>query len=392
MKLGQDPVLDDLRVQVRALVARHNPPSPSHTGARAPLDSDVPALRRWIAALYSEGLCGTSWPVEYGGLESVHPQHEAVVAEELIKLHAPTHLGAGLLAGAAIIAAGTQQQKDHFLPRIRSSEHLWCQLFSEPGAGSDLASLTTKARQEGDNFVINGQKVWTTVGQFADWGYLLARTSSEGAKQQGITAFAIDMRTPGVDVRPLREITGTCDFNEVFLRDVVVPAENVIGEVGGGWMVAMASLVKERSAAGGGIGLFSALDDLVEMARSVSVGGRLAISRDDVRQQLGKFVADTQVTSLLSAYRESRDLAGHGDAADAPLSKIFFSEVNLALAEYGMRLQGADGTRVEGDGRAFNDGWWQDAFLYARAFTIAGGANEVLRNMVAERGLGMPRK
>lgn len=392
MRLDEDAQLDVLRRRVRRLVEDAAPRlSGRRAGVRAPEETEVPALRTWTARLFAEGLAGVTWPVEYGGLADPHPAHESVVAEELARVGAPGPLGGGLLAAAALIQAGTDAQKDFFLPRIRAGEDIWCQLFSEPEAGSDLAGLRTRARRDGDFFVIDGQKVWTTNGQHADWGYLLARTDPDAPKHAGITAFALDMRSPGVGVRPLREITGTSDFNEVFLDDVRIPADKIIGAVNGGWPVAVASLAMERSGAGGGPTLFRALDDLVTLARSTFVDDTPAIHRDDVRQRIGALVADVHVNALVSAFAESRALAGCGDAADAPISKIMFSEVNLRLHELGMTMQGHDAVRVEADDKACADGWWQDAFLYARAFTIAGGTNEVLRNIIAERALGLPR-
>lgn len=391
MHLAQDAELDALRGRVRDLAARAAPARNSRAGVRAPEAHEVPDLRRWTALLFAEGLLGVNWPVEHGGSADAHPLHESVVTDELARAGAPGPVGGGLLAAAAMIASGTAAQQDFFLPRIRSGEHIWCQLFSEPDAGSDLASLRTRARRVGDEFVVDGQKVWTTNGQHADWGYLLARTNPDAPKHAGITAFALDMKSPGVSVRPLREITGTADFNEVFLDGVRIPAEGVIGEVDGGWAVTMASLAHERSSAGSGATLFAALDRVIGLASTVTVDGRPAIERDDVRQAIGKLVSDVHVNSLVSALGESRALHGSGDGGDAPVSKILFSEVNLALHEYGMQLQGHDGVRTEGDARARDDGWWQDAFLYGRAFTIAGGTNEVLRNVIAERVLGLPR-
>lgn len=391
MQLGQDAELDEVRRRVRELAAQHAPPRNRHTGVRAPEADEVPALRKWTQQLFSEQLLGVHWPVEYGGLAHPHPLYESAVYDELIRVGAPGPVGGGLLAAAAIIASGTAAQKDYFLPRIRSGEHIWCQLFSEPDAGSDLAGLRTRARRSDDHFVVDGQKVWTTNGQYADWGYLLARTDPDAPKHAGITAFALDMSTPGVTVRPLREITGTADFNEVFLDEVRIPVSQVIGEVNQGWAVTTASLVLERSAAGSGASLFGALDRLARLAADVPLDGHPAIDRDDVRQAIGGFVADVHVNSLVSAYGDSRALHGSADAADAPVSKILFSEINLALHEYGLELQGADGVRVEGDTFVHDLGWWQDAFLYARAFTIAGGTNEVLRNVIAERALGLPR-
>lgn len=391
MQLGQDTELETLRGRVRELAVREAPVRHGRAGVRAPEDHEVPALRAWTARLFSEQLLGVNWPLAYGGLPDPHPLHESVVADELVRVGASGPVGGGLLAAAAIIASGTAAQQDFFLPRIRSGEHIWCQLFSEPEAGSDLAGLRTRARRDGDDFVVDGQKVWTTNGQHADWGYLLARTDPDAPKHAGITAFALDMTTPGVSVRPLREITGTADFNEVFLDGVRIPAANVIGEVDRGWAVTTASLAHERSSAGSGAALFGALDRLARLAGEVVRDGRPAIERDDIRQRIGGFVADVHVNALVSAFGESRALHGSGDVGDAPVSKILFSEVNLGLHDFGMQLQGHDGVRVEGDNRVFDQGWWQDAFLYGRAFTIAGGTNEVLRNLIAERALGLPR-
>jgi alkylation response protein AidB-like acyl-CoA dehydrogenase len=391
VKLGQDPEVEELRNRLRAFLAQHPHGVRGRTGVRAPEPEELPALRAWAALLYEQGFMGVYWPAEWGGSPDAHPLHEAVVRDELALVNAPVPVGAGALAAGALIEFGSDEQKKEYLPRIRAAEHIWCQLFSEPGAGSDLASLRTRARREGDYFVVDGQKVWTTNGQHADMGYLLARTDPDAAKHAGITAFALDMRTAGVDVRPLREITGTSDFNEVFLDSVRIPVENVIGEINNGWRVATASLVHERSGVGGGVALLQALNDLRDVATQVERAGVPAIENHEVRQTLGRFVAETQVNALLAAQVESRALHGTGDSADAPVSKIFFSEINLAMAEYGTVLQGADGLRVEGDSRALAEGWWQDAFLYARAYTIAGGANEVLRNLIAERALGMPR-
>ncbi|OBH44198.1 acyl-CoA dehydrogenase family protein [Mycobacterium mantenii] len=391
MQLAQDAELDALRERVRTLAAQYAPPRHERSGVRAPDAHDVPALRQWTEILFARHLLGVHWPVEYGGLADPHPLHESVVTDELIRVGAPGPVGGGLLAAAAIIASGSTAQKDYFLQRIRSGEHIWCQLFSEPDAGSDLAGLRTRARRDGDHFVVDGQKVWTTNGQHADWGYLLARTDPDAPKHAGITAFALDMTTPGVSVRPLREITGTADFNEVFLDAVRIPADRVIGEINQGWAVTTASLARERSSAGSGASLFGALDRLAKLAGSVTRDGRPAIDHEDVRQTIGGFVADVHVNSLVSAFGESRALHGTGDAADAPVSKILFSEINLALHEFGVQLQGHDGVRIQGDAHVHDDGWWQDAFMYARAFTIAGGTNEVLRNVIAERALGLPR-
>ena len=393
MRFDYSPELEDYRAEVRAFIARYGPGPRKHVGVRAPDPGQVPALRAWVARLYAAGYLGQTWPVEYGGRPGATIEHTFIVAEEIARARTWGEIGAGALAAGAILSFGSEQQRQRYLPRIRSGEDLWCQLFSEPGAGSDLASLKTRAVRDGDHYVVNGQKVWTTNGHHADLGYLLARTNPDVAKQAGITAFALDMRTPGVDVRPLREITGTSDFNEVFLDNVRIPADQVIGEVDNGWRVANASLGHERSGVGArAVELYAQLDDLVELARrTTTAAGRPAITDGATRQRIGQLAALAHVTDVMSKAVQSRIANGTEDAADGPLAKVFYSEVNLAMIEFGVALQGVGGMAVEGDPQAYADGWWQDAYLYARAYTIAGGANEVLKTVVAERALGLPR-
>ncbi|CDR17959.1 acyl-CoA dehydrogenase family protein [Streptomyces iranensis] len=393
MRLDTSPELDAFRNRVRAFITDHAPGIKAHTGVRAPEPSLVPAIRAWMAQLYAEGFLGIDWPEQYGGRPDAHPLEAFIVAEELTRARTWEPIGAAALAAAAVIKYGSKEQQGHFLPRIRGAVDIWCQLFSEPGAGSDLAALSTRARREGDEFVIDGQKVWTTNGQHADVGYLLARTDPEAPKHKGITAFALDMRSPGVDIRPLREITGTTDFNEVFLDGVRIPADRVIGEVDDGWRVAMSSLAHERTGvAGHAAELFLYLDDVLGVAANASVAEGPALDDASVRQDIGRLATRVHVNNLMNKLQQSQMLAGREDPAAAPLGKIFFGETNLALAEFGMALQGADALLTEGDPDAVSGGWWQDAFLYARAYTIAGGANEVLRTVVAERALGLPRE
>lgn len=386
MRLESTPELAAFREKVRAFVAEHAPGVKTHAGVRAPDPELMPAIRAWTAKLYEAGFLGIDWPAEYGGRPDAHPLEAFVVAEEIARARTWPPVGAATLASAAVIEFGTDEQRARFLPRIRTCADVWCQLFSEPGAGSDLAALRARARRDGDVFVVDGQKVWTTNGQHADMGYLLARTDPDAPKHRGITAFALDMRSPGVDIRPLREITGTTDFNEVFLDGVRIPAANVIGEVNNGWRVAMSSLGHERSGvAARGVELFAMLDDLLRLAED-----RRATEDSATRQTIGELATRAHVNAAMVALAQSRMLDHTEGPADAALGKIFFSELNHDLAAFGMRLQGADGLLAGPD--AVAGGWWQDAHLYSRAYTIAGGANEVLLTQVAERGLGLPRE
>ncbi|MFJ4828673.1 acyl-CoA dehydrogenase family protein [Streptomyces sp. NPDC088747] len=394
MRLESSPELEAFRERVRAFVAERAPGVKPHAGVRAPDPELIPAIRAWTAALFEAGYLGSEWPAEYGGRDTRADLREAfVVAEEIARARTWEPIGAGTLAAAALIEFGTPDQRAYHLPRIRRAEDIWCQLFSEPGAGSDLASLATRARRDGDEYVIDGQKVWTTNGQHADVGYLLARTDPDVPKHQGITAFALDMRTPGIDIRPLREITGSCDFNEVFLDSVRVPASRVIGSPGEGWKVANSSLAHERGGvAARGVELRGQLDDILALAGERDASGGPGIEDSAVRRSIGNLAARVHVADLMSKAAQSRMAHGTDDVADAPLVKVFFSEANHAAAELALALQGTDGLLTEGEPGAVADGWWQDAFLYARAYTIAGGANEVLRTVVAERALGLPRE
>ncbi len=385
--------LEALRAEVRRFVAEKMPVVKFKAGvARAPEPEELPALRRWCADLFEAGYLGADWPAEWGGRPDRDPLEDFVVEEELARAGAPSTVGAFKLAAGAILEFGTREQQERHLPRIRRCEEIWCQLFSEPGAGSDLASLQTRARFDGDAWVVDGQKVWTTNAAAADLGYLLARTEPDAPKHGGISAFALDMRAPGVEVRPLREMTGTSDFNEVFLSGVRVPPENLIGERGQGWEVATASLRHERAGiASRGVQFEEKLAALLDLARRSRRAGRPAIEDAGVRQQLARLHARTRISTWGNYVRLTHALRGEFHVEDAPIGKIWASELNLDMARFALDLQGADGVLVEGDPDAVDAGRWQDEFLYARAMTIAGGSNEIMRNLISERALGMPR-
>ncbi len=376
------------RARVRAFIAAHAPAIRIRRGHRSPEEDDLAALREWTAALYREGFYGADWPPEWGGTAGADPYRQAVVVEELARANAPTPIGAGYLASRAVLAHGSEEQKRLFLPRIRSGEHLWCQLFSEPGAGSDLASLQTRAVRDGDAFVVSGQKVWTTNGHHADLGFLLARTEPEAPKHAGITAFALDMHAPGVTVRPLRELTGTADFNEVFLDGVRVPGSALIGQPGQGWAVATEALAHERLANTGlPIRLQLLFEDLLALA---SANG--AVHDPRVRQALARSSVNVRLSRVASDAALSRIRSGQAGAVDGPVNKVFSSETNVGLTDLSVSVAGLRGLLDEQDPTALDAGRWVDDFLYARALPIAGGTNEVMRNVIAERGLGLPRE
>jgi alkylation response protein AidB-like acyl-CoA dehydrogenase len=378
---------DEYRATLRAFLADHRPALQwkQRTGLRVPdRAADVELLRAYAAAVYDAGYVLARFSSDH-----LDPYEQRVLEQELGAAGVPHVLGNPLVAGA-LKHFGTEEQRAAYLPRIARGDHIWTQLFSEPDAGSDLTSLQTRAQRDGDDYVVVGQKVWSTWAQWSDYGYLLARTEPvEGPG--GISAFILDMRSPGVEVRPLREMTGTTDFNEVFFDGVRVPAANMIGAPGEGWRVAGASLAEERSSVGGGGGP-DPVERLVEVARRHSRGGVRALDDGAVRQQIGAFAARARIQRHLGQRVATKAAKGQITPGDAPVSKIWFSELNLEMAEAALALQGARSMATEGDELSFEDGRWQDAFLYARAWTIAGGSNEIMRNLIAERGLGLPRE
>jgi alkylation response protein AidB-like acyl-CoA dehydrogenase len=282
---------------------------------------------------------------------------------------------------------GTIAQQEQLLPRIRSFTDLWCQLFSEPEAGSDLAALRTRATRDGDEWVVDGQKVWTTHAHVADVGFLLARTDPEASKHAGISAFILDMSTPGVEVRPLRELTGSTDFNEVFLEGVRIPDTQMLGAPGQGWQIAREALAHERGQSLREDSVAAAVQRLVLLARRHD-----RMSDPGVRSTIGRLAARAQVSDLLGFQGVLREAAGRSEVADAAVTKVVFTEANLETATFGVELQGADGILDGRDPGAAYGGRWQEAFLWARGFTISAGSNEVMRNLIAERGLGLPKE
>ena len=386
--------LQKLRGEVRAFVATKAPAVSRKAGIRSPEPEEIPLYRQWMADLFEAGYLGANWPAEWGGRPDRDPLEDFVVEEELARMNAPPTIGQFGLAAGALLDFGTPEQQKKYLPHIRSAEHLWCQLFSEPGAGSDLASLSTKATWKEDEqaWIVDGQKVWNTNAEVSEFGYLLARTDPDAPKHGGISAFVVDMKAPGIEVRPLREMTGTSDFSEVFFNGVRVPAENMIGKPGEGWKVATQSLVYERAALTSNAAMVErALADLVDLAKRCRRNGRPAAEDAAVRQQLAKFHVRLRACGWGNYARLTSRLRGEFHVEDAPIGKIQFSELNLDIATFALDLMGPEGVLVQGDPASEDAGRWQDEFLYARAYTIAGGANEIMRNMISERGLQMPR-
>jgi alkylation response protein AidB-like acyl-CoA dehydrogenase len=385
---------EDLRAfqaEARAFIRAEAPALVKRAGTRSPTAEELPAFRRWCAALFDAGYLGADWPEEWGGRAGHTPMHDYVFDGELGSARAPTPVGAWRLVANALLAAGTEEQRAYFLPRIRSYTDFWCQLFSEPDAGSDLASLRLRATRTDDGWRLNGQKIWTTHAQIADYGFLLARTDPEAPKHQGISAYLVDMRTPGISVRPLRELTGSSDFNEVFFDDVDLPAAALIGAPGQGWQIARDCLAKERSDSRREDSITNTVSRLTPLAEEAARRQGVPFSASAEAATIGRLIARAEISDLLGYAQLQREMIGIGESDDAAVSKVFFGELNLDIQRSALDFQSAAGLLVEGDPQAADDGIWQDGFLWARGYTISAGSNEVMRNIIAERHLGLPK-
>ena len=360
-------------------------------GVRVPRDEqEEREIRSWLKSMYDAGYLGAGWPTEWGGRPDHHPMHDLVLMEELIRGDAYRPLDQVMLASHALLEFGTDEQKRQLLPRIRSGEHIWCQLFSEPDAGSDLASLRTKAEADGDDFIVTGQKIWSTDAQWADMGTLLARTDPTVDRHAGITTFIIPMNLPGIEVRPIKEMTGYSEFCEVFLDGVRVRREDVLGEVNGGWRVVTSGLASERAFVGANaLQLERMFADLVTLAAAARLpDGTAAIGHEDVQAQLAYARARVEEVKLIVRDTVDRILTDSEHPSDGPVAKLAYSELNVALCELALQLIGSAVTIDEAADVA--DRWYHN-FLWGRALTISGGASEIMRGIIGRQLLGLPR-
>jgi len=359
-----------------------------------PLEEAFPYLRAWQRRLHEGRWAAVSWPKEYGGRSATLMQ-QAIFWEEMARAQAPSmanSLGLGLI-GPTIIAYGSTAQKQRFIPKILSAEEIWCQGFSEPNAGSDLASLQTEARLDGDHYVVNGQKVWTSYGWVGDWCELVVRTDPNVPKHKGLTVLLVDMRSAGIDVRPLRQMTGESEFNELFFRDVRVPAENVLGQLNDGWNVAVSTLMYERGSYGARLHLLFKrnIDRLIEIARTVQTCGHSAASDPLVRQKLAQCYAEIEIMRLNQLRAFSRITATGVPGPEGSILKIFWSELNQRVQQVAQELLGSYGQLMSGDRRAVDNGLWSYGYLRTRGNTIEAGTSEVQRNIIGHFVLGLPR-
>jgi len=384
--LSFSPAEEAFRAELRAWLAA-NMPDPSTFAATLSLADEVTVLRAWQGRLHSGGWVGVHWPREYGGRGATQVENY-ILQEELARARAPEMIGRiGInLVGPTLIAHGTDEQKRRYLPRILAAEELWCQLFSEPNAGSDLASLRCRAERDGDELVVNGQKVWTSYAQFADFGILLARTDPAAAKTRGISFLILDMRSPGVSIRPLRQITGSDEFNEVFLEDVRVPAANLVGPLHQGWSIAQTTLGHERGTSPRQLVIHRILlDELFELCRAA------AASDPVLRQQLAQSFIDVELARLHNCRTLTRIARGGKPGPESSVVKLWLTEMSQRLHDTAMQALGVRGQLWQEDALAVAGGKWARSYLYYRAISLFGGTSEIQRNIIAERVLGLPR-
>ena len=390
MDLSFSPAEEAFRAELRAWLAANAPADP---GEHASLAHEVAFLRRWQRTLSEAGWVGIHWPREYGG-RGASVIENYLFQEEMAAARAPEIIGRiGVnLVGPTLIAHGTEEQKRRFLPQIMPAEEIWCQLFSEPDAGSDLTALRTRAVRDGDGWVVNGQKVWTSYAQFARWGILLARTDPTAPKAKGISFFVCDMQQPGVTVRPLRQLTGSEEFNEVFLEDVFIPHEHLVGAEHDGWRIANTTLTHERGTSPRQLVINRMLlDDLLRLARE-GVHGRAPAAADArVRQRLAQHRIEVEITKLNNWRTLTRLQRRLPLGPEASFVKLFWSEMSQRIHDTLMEVLGTDGLCWQPGPRAIAGGRLVRSFLYYRSASIFAGTSEIQRNILAERVLGLPR-
>ena len=382
------------RDELRAWLADNVPVDWDTRRRRDTMEHRFAFLRTWQKRVYDAGWAGVAWPKAYGG-RGASLMEQVIFTQEMARAGAPplaNVLGLGLI-GPTIIHYGTEAQKTRYLARILSSDEIWCQGFSEPNAGSDLAGLRTSALLKGDHFLVNGQKVWNSFGWVADWCALVTRSDPGSQKHKGLTYLLVDMKSPGVDVRPLRQMTGESEFSEVFFHDVRVPAENVLGAVGDGWNVALGTLAHERATLGIAfqIAMRRQLDRLVELSGEMRRNGRTTADASLVRQKLAQAYVENEVLRLNHLRAISRIVQTGAPGPEGSILKIGWSETNQRFQAMAQEILGPYAQLTAGSDLAFDDGGWSYSYLRSRGNTIEAGTSEIQRNIVGQHVLGLPR-
>lgn len=383
----------EFRTKARKWLEENKPKGIADRGFALAIDEEtIKLLTAWQRRLYEAGYLGLSWPVEYGGQGKTIIE-SAIFNEEMARVQAPAPLNElGLSMGApTILEHGTEEQKKRFIRKILSCEEIWCQGFSEPASGSDLAALQTRAIAQGDEFIVNGQKVWTSNAQFAEWMFCLVRTDAAAPKHRGISYLLIDMHTPGITVRPLIQMTGDPGFNEVFFENVRVPRHNLVGELNQGWLVANATLAHERNMLGSTTRTQEMFNGLLRLAQTHQRHGRPAAADPVIRQRLADLLIRVEAMKY-HAYRQLTDLIKHKPPGiGASVNKLVSTELNHDITALALEVMGSYGPLARASRRVINRGGWPVEFMFTLGLIIGGGTSQIQKNIISERGLGMPR-
>ena len=351
----------------------------------ASLEEEFSFLRSWQGKLAAERWVGAHWPREYGG-RGAGPEEHYILQEEMAAARAPeviNRIGVNLV-GPSLMRHGTEEQRHRYLEKILSAQEIWCQLFSEPGAGSDLTSLTTRAEVDGDDFILTGQKVWTSWAQFADFGILLARTDPTQKRARGISYMILDMRSAGVEVRPLRQLTGSSEFNEVFLNEVRVPRANLVGELHAGWAIAQTTLAHERGTSPRQLVIHRMLlEDLLARAATLATD-------DPRRDRIAQVAIEVEIAKWNNWRTLTRHVRGEPLGPESSFIKLYWSEMSQRMHDTVMDVLGPAGVLQAGPHSA-SRGRLTRSYMYYRAASIFAGTSEVQRNIIAQRVLGLPR-
>ncbi|MGE0681566.1 MAG: acyl-CoA dehydrogenase [Candidatus Binatia bacterium] len=396
MDFSFTPEQEAFRQELRSWLAINVPPAARTLRHLQPHASqeDLLFLKSWQRNVHESGWTGISWPKEYGG-RGASLVERMIFDQEMAAAKAPALLNVlGLeIVGPTIIVHGTEEQKQAHLAKILSGDEIWSQGYSEPNSGSDLASLQTRAVDQGDYFMVTGQKVWTSLAFYADWCLLLVRTNPEAPKHQGLSCLLVNMKSPGITIKPLRTLTGDSEFNEVFFEDVKVPKVNLLGEKDQGWRVIVTSLMFERQ----GLGFYftfaqkRAYEDLADAAQQTRRHGQAVTADPHLRQKLAQAYIECELLKLNNYRALTRLLRGNPPGPEGSLPKLQWAETNQRMQELAVDIQGDYGQLYQGDTRVSDDAYWQYGFLRARANSIEGGTSEIQRNIIAERVLGLPR-
>jgi alkylation response protein AidB-like acyl-CoA dehydrogenase len=394
MDLNLTPQETKFRDQLRAWLQSNVPEDWETHRLRDSMEDRFRFLRAWQKRVYEAGWAGVAWPKEYGG-RGASLMEQVIFTQEMAATGAPplaNILGLALI-GPTIIAYGTEAQKKRYLADILSGDEIWCQGFSEPNAGSDLAGLRTEALLDGDHFVVNGQKVWNSYGWAADWCALVTRSDPASQKHKGLTYLLVDMKSPGVEVRPLRQLTGESEFTELFFRDVRVPAENVLGAVGDGWNVALGTLAHERATLGvsAQIAMRRQLDRLVELSREVCRNGHRASEDPLVRQKLAQSYVENEILRLNQMRAVSKIVQTGAPGPEGSILKIGWSEANQRFQATAQEILGPYAQLTDASDLAIDNGAWSYSYLRARGNTIEAGTSEIQRNIIGQHVLGLPK-